>query len=349
MASQSVLPAAPRVAEAAHELSPWYGMAARDAVYRGRMTAHVRTRALPRIALVTCRELPMGDDDGPALQAACAAVGLDADWRIWDDPAVDWGSYDLAVIRSTWDYPPRRDEFVSWARSVPRLANPAEVVSWNTDKAYLRDLAAVGLPVVPTTWLDPPHADQPGAGPLSGPRLPDNGEYVVKPAVSAGGKHTARYAPEDAEQAREHAAKLLAAGQRVMVQPYLAAVDEVGETALVYCGGRYSHAVRKGPLLTGPDYEVDGLYRPETIAPTEPSRAEREVGEAVLAAVPGGPQRLLYARVDMLPGPDGAPVVLEVELAEPSCFLGTAPGAADRFARAVAAHVAASPTGPSGR
>jgi hypothetical protein len=292
---------------------------------------------LPRVALVTCRDLPVGDEDGPALQVACSAAGLDADWRVWDDPAVDWGSYDLVVIRSTWDYTAHRDDFVAWAMSVPRLANPADVVAWNTVKTYLRDLAAAGLPVVPTTWLEP------GAE----PRFPDDGEYVVKPAVSAGARHTARYGPEHGEQARQHAAALLAAGERVMVQPYLAAVDEVGETALLYCGGRYSHAIRKGPLLTGPDSDVPGLYRPETVEPREPSAAERAVADAALAAAPGS--LLLYARVDLLPGPDGEPLLLELELTEPSFFLAASPGAADRFARAVATHVAGSPTGPSGR
>ena len=308
------------------------------------MTPPVRVRAVPRVALVTCRQLPMGDEDGPLLRAACTAAGLDADWLVWDDPAVDWGSYDLVVIRSTWDYPLRRDEFLGWARAVPRLANPADVVRWNTDKTYLRDLAAAGVPVVPTSWLDPSDLD-----PGDEVRLPRNGDYVVKPAVSAGAHDTARYAPEDAEQAREHAARLLAAGQRVMVQPYLTAVDDVGETALLYCGGDYSHAIRKGPLLTGRDAVVEGLYKPETIDPREPSPAERAVADAALAEVPGGAGRLLYARVDLLPGPDGAPLLLELELTEPSFFLGSASGAADRFARAVAAHVAASPTGPSGR
>jgi glutathione synthase/RimK-type ligase-like ATP-grasp enzyme len=314
-------------------------MTTRDALYRSRAAARVRSRALPRVALVTCRELPVGDEDGPALQAACSAAGLDADWRVWDDPAVDWGSYDLVVIRSTWDYTRHRDDFVAWATSVPRLANPADVVAWNTEKTYLRELADAGLPVVPTTWLEP------GVE----PRLPEDGEYVVKPAVGAGARHTARYGPEHGEQARRHAAGLLAAGERVMVQPYLAAVDQVGETALLYCGGGYSHAIRKAPLLTGPDPDVPGLYRPETVEPREPSEEERAVAEAALAAVPGGPQRLLYARVDLLPGPDGEPLLLELELTEPSFFLTASPGAADRFARAVAAAVAASPTGPSGR
>ncbi|MEN3356910.1 MAG: hypothetical protein V7637_892 [Mycobacteriales bacterium] len=285
-----------------------------------------RSRALPRVALVSCRALPLGDEDAPALLAACVAAGLDTEWLVWDDPAVDWTSYDLVVIRSTWDYPPRRDDFVAWAESVPRLANPADVIRWNTDKRYLRDLRQAGLPVVPTEWLAP------GDDVV----LPRSGEYVVKPAVGAGARDTARYRPEHAELAREHAHRMLAEGRQVMIQPYLAAVDEVGETGLLYLGDQYSHAIRKSALLTGPDPEVAGLYREEQVEPAEATSAERKVAELTLAAVPGGPDRLLYARVDLVRGPDGDPIVLEVELTEPSFFLASAPStAADLFASAV--------------
>jgi glutathione synthase/RimK-type ligase-like ATP-grasp enzyme len=301
----------------------------RDDLFRRRMAGSDRSRALPRVALVSCRALPLGDEDGPALLAACVAAGLDTEWLVWDDPAVDWTSYDLVVIRSTWDYPPRRDDFVAWADAVPRLANPADVIRWNTDKTYLRDLEQAGLPVVSTTWLSP------GDDVV----LPRTGEYVVKPAIGAGARDTARYQPGHAEMAREHAQGMLAEGRVVMVQPYLAAVDEFGETCLLYFGGQLSHAVRKSALLTGPEPEVVGLYREEEIGPAEPSDAELKVAEQTLAAVPGGPDRLLYARVDLVPGPEG-PIVLEVELTEPSFFLGDAPTAADLFASAVAGAVA---------
>ncbi|MFL6131027.1 MAG: RimK family alpha-L-glutamate ligase [Mycobacteriales bacterium] len=285
------------------------------------------TRATPRVALATCREHPAGDEDAPLLLAACSAAGLDAEWRVWDDAAVDWDSYDLVVIRSTWDYVPRRDDFAAWAASVPRLANPADVVRWNTDKTYLRDLAGAGVPVVPTEHLAPGDA----------PAWPaDWLEVVVKPAVSAGGQDTARYGPGDVDRARTHAGKLLAASRRVLVQPYLTAVDEVGETAVVHVGGAYSHSLGKAALLLpGAAAEIDELWRPERIEAREPSAAERAVAEQALAAVPGGPERLLYARVDLLPGPDGDPLVIELELTEPSLFLTAVPAGADRFAAAI--------------
>jgi hypothetical protein len=145
-------------------------------------------------------------------------------------------------------------------------------------------------------------------------------------------------------------AGLHAAGRTVLLQPYYAGVETAGETALVYIGGpgglTYSHAVRKGPMLTGPATEIEGLYKQEAIEPRTASAAEREVGERALAAVPGGADRLLYARVDLIPDDRGNPVVLELELTEPSMFLGYAEGAAARFAGAIAARATAGSARP---
>ncbi|GAA1791440.1 hypothetical protein GCM10009682_11810 [Luedemannella flava] len=232
------------------------------------------------------------------------------------------------MLRSPWDYSRRRDEFVAWAATVPALANPAATVAWNTDKRYLAELAAAGVPVVPTTWLSP-------GDPVE---LPADGEWVIKPAVSAGSVDTGRYNltdPSHRALALSHVARLVEAGRVTMLQPYLPAVDTYGETALLYLGGRYSHAIRKGPMLDGPDLGVEGLYKEEAITPRTPTDAERAVADAVLAAVPGGADHLLYARVDLIPGPDGSPLLVELELTEPSLFLGYADGAADRLATAI--------------
>jgi glutathione synthase/RimK-type ligase-like ATP-grasp enzyme len=295
-----------------------------------RRAARGPSRALPRVALATCRELPAGDEDAPVLLAACSAAGLDAEWVVWDDAAVEWSSYDLVVIRSTWDYVPRRDDFAAWAASVPRLANPADVIAWNTDKTYLRELAAAGVPVVPTAWLEP------GAA-ADWPEWPD---LVVKPTVSAGSQDTARYGPDEQDRARAHADRLLAAGRPVMVQPYLAGVDTAGEAMLVHLAGGYSHAFTKAAILRpGESAETDALFRPEQVSPAEPTEDQRSVAERALAAVPGGPVRLLYARVDLLPGETGDPVLIELELTEPSLWLSSVPGSADRLAAAIRAAV----------
>ena len=290
----------------------------------------------PAVALVTCAQLPDLDPDDRLLLAPLAEAGFEVTVAVWDDPAVDWARFDLVVVRNTWDYPLRRDEFVAWARSVPALANPAEVIAWNTDKRYLRDLAAAGVPVVPTTWVAPGEAWSP----------PADGEWVVKPAVSIGSRDSGRYVlPAQRDLAAAHVARLQAAGRLAMVQPYVPSVDSYGETGLIYLGGAYSHAIRKGPLLPGPDPALQGdggsaLYVEEEITARTPTEAEQAVAEATLRALPFDPAQLLYARVDLLDTPDG-PTLIELELTEPSLFVGTAPGAPERFAAAVARRLAA--------
>ena len=160
---------------------------------------------------------------------------------------------------------------------------------------------------------------------------------MIKPAASAGGRRSARYEPADAARARAHVDSLHASGDVAMIQPYVWRIDSVGETALLYLGGVYSHAIRKAALLVPGAAPTTALYLQETIAPREPSGAERAVAERALAAAPIDPGRLLYARVDLVPGDDGSPLVLEVELTEPSLFLSYADGAHARFADAIAA------------
>jgi hypothetical protein len=287
--------------------------------------------APPSVALVTCRDLPGLDADDRPLIPALAALGVRAEPAVWDDPRLDWARFDLVVLRSPWDYTDRHEQFLAWAATVPRLVNPAPVLAWNTVKTYLADLAAAGLPVVPTTFVRP-------GEPVD---LPD-GEYVLKPAVGVGSRDAGRYGPRDAVAAAAHLARLGRSGRTALVQPYQADVDRTGEAALVYLGGTFSHATTKGAMLDGPDPGpgglVDGLYRQERISARTASGAELAVGEAVLAALPGlveGGDRLGYARVDLLPGP-GGPVVLELELTEPSLFLSQAPGAAGRLAAVLA-------------
>ena len=287
----------------------------------------------PRVALATCREFDQLDEDDRLVVPALAAWGVRAEPAVWDDPTVDWTAFDLVVIRSTWDYIDRRDDFLAWAGSVPNLANGVDVLRWNTDKRYLCELAEAGVPVLPTEWLDP--GDEVA--------LPSGGEYVIKPAISAGSRDTGRFDladPAQRELAVRHAQDLLHRGATAMVQPYLDAIDSVGETALLFMAGQFSHAVGKASLLTGPDTAVEGLFRAEKITPRQASTAELETAEAAVAAVPAMPAHdLLYARVDLIPDADGRPVLLELELAEPSLFLGHDDRAASRFAAAIGTHL----------
>jgi hypothetical protein len=295
------------------------------------------TRAAARVAFVTCAELLDLDPDDRLLRDALVERGQPVDALAWDDRAADWRSYDLVVLRSPWDYAPRRADFVAWARSVPGLANPAAVVAWNTDKRYLGELADAGVPVVQTDWVEP-GGDLAGIGGTVAGGSVAGGSVVVKPNVGAGSIDTGRYDLAEAAQrklAEELVRRIHASGRVAMVQPYLDAVDTYGETSLIYLDGAYSHAIRKGPMLSGPDKGAEGLYKAEEIRPREPLDAERVLAERVLEALPFDRNMLLYTRVDVAPGRWGEPVLLELELTEPSLFLGTAPGAADRLAAAI--------------
>jgi O-ureido-D-serine cyclo-ligase len=303
---------------------------------------------MPRIAFVTAIASAALDDDMPLLLAACARAGLPAEVRAWDDFTVSWARYDAVVLRSPWDYHLQRDAFLYWCERVARasrLLNPVELVRWNTDKHYLADLEAAGLPVVPTRFVDPEGDSDADAEPLAVlegflAAYPDAGEIVVKPAVSAGSRDTARYRRDQILAAANHLGLLLAAGRAAMLQPYLDAVDMHGETALLYFDGAFSHAIRKAALLRPDAPGLDHTALPDAIAPRAPDADELRIGEAVLAAVRArGVETPLYARIDLIHGPDAAPRLLELELTEPSLFFATDPRAADRFVAALIARL----------
>jgi glutathione synthase/RimK-type ligase-like ATP-grasp enzyme len=281
----------------------------------------------PRIAAASCARVPQLDDDWLLLQAALAERGVEGTTAVWDDATVDWASFDLVVIRGTWDYFGRLEQFLAWARRVSattRFLNPVSVVEWNTDKRYLRDLAAFDVPVVPTTWVAPGKEwSAPG------------GEFVIKPTVSAGAFETARYRSEEIDEARAHVIRLHQKGLVAMVQPYLPSVDDKGETALMYFGGRYSHAINKGALLRPGQGVVEKLWADMRITPATASAAQQAVADAALAAAAWVTEPATYARVDLLTDLDGGPVVIEVELVEPALFLQEAPGSAARLAEAI--------------
>ena len=267
------------------------------------------------------------DADLPLLVEAAQQRGIDAEITVWDDPAVDWSSYDSVVVRSCWDYVVRREEFLAWTASVPRLHNSHEVIAWNTDKIYLRQLAEAGVPIIETRW-----------DVRDGDDLGDHSEWVVKPSISAGSKDTARWST--AEEVYAHSSALLAAGRTSMTQPYISSVDDEGETAMLYAGTTFSHAIRKGPLLhRGEGVRQDRDSR-ESITPRTPTEAQRSLADAALAAVGqilGHDPGLAYARVDLVSGPDGEPLVIELELTEPSLFLPQSDGGAERLLEAVTA------------
>ncbi|WP_197381352.1 ATP-grasp domain-containing protein [Mycolicibacterium mengxianglii] len=263
----------------------------------------------PRIVLAGCPKLISGDGDDDGLVNALRTRGLAARWLSWDDPQTL--DSDLVILRATWDYTERLDEFLQWTTRVPHLINGPDVVRWNTDKTYLRDLAAAGVPVVESAFFAPGQSvDLPA------------GQVVVKPAVGAGSVGAQRFT--DHRAALDHAARLQDAGMTALIQPYDPRVEQ-GETALVFLGGRPSHAFTKGPMLPSPGstavLDESGTYAEEVLAPARPDDRAWQVGHAALEAAATHlgcvPQDFLYARVDLL-GAHTEPSLLELELVEPS-------------------------------
>ena len=249
-----------------------------------------------------------------ALHDALTARGVAFDRPHWDDPAVDWAAYDLAVVRTTWDYTSRRDAFVDWAARVEvatRLENPADVLRWNTHKGYLIELEERGAPVVPTAWLG--RGDAVDLAALCATRGWD--EVVCKPAVAAGSDGLVRAGggASGHRRAQDALDALLDAGD-VMVQPFRSRIAE-GELSLVAVEGRVTHAVRKRPA--DGEYRVQGRFGGR-YAPERPSPEAVALAEWILTTL-GDP--LLFARVDLITADDGTWELGEVEATEPDLYL----------------------------
>jgi hypothetical protein len=276
------------------------------------------------VAIVSCRQLPEPDHDQDLLLAALSAADVDARLVAWDDPEVDWAEFQLAVVRSTWNYIQHLPAFLEWIQRTSRLTqlwNPAEVVAANCHKRYLIELADRGLPVVPTSYW-PKGADITLAAIMAQQGWD---EVVVKPAVGAGSYLTERFDTSAMVNAEQFWSRAI--GEREMlVQPYLSSVDAYGERCLVWIAGEFTHAIRKNPRLGDAEESVSEAL---AIAADELQLAER-----ALATVA---QDLLYARVDLIRDSADQPVVAEIELIEPSLFLQQSPAALTRLVTAISA------------
>src|SRR5919108_2196758 len=163
----------------------------------------------PSIALVTAVAARDLDEDMPSLESALRNAGADVTLAEWDRPR-DWSRFDVAVLRSPWDYPQRYAEFLGWAEAVSRetkLHNPLPVVKWNSDKHYLADLAAKQVPTVQTMFIEPgQQPDRRIAELLSQPAAE---EFVVKPAVGGGSIDAPRFGRGETADAARPAHPLL--------------------------------------------------------------------------------------------------------------------------------------------
>jgi len=291
--------------------------------------------AHPSVAIAGYRDVAPEFRDDDLLLESLRARGVEAHWTPWDDSDFPWNEMDLVVARTVWDYVLRYEEFMRWldGLTVP-VENDPDLIRWNSDKRYLDDLLEEGLPVVPTRFVEP------------GGRPPEiRFEVVVKPTVSAGGRQTGRFGPAAAAAAHELIAEIGAAGKTAMVQPYLGAVESSGETAIVMIDGEVSHVLRKGAILDADEVAplrddslavAERMYDPELVLASAATDVEIDLAERIIGEVR---RRFgvtpLYARVDMLPGPAGEPLLLELEAIEPNLYFPQAPEAPELLADAI--------------
>jgi glutathione synthase/RimK-type ligase-like ATP-grasp enzyme len=273
-----------------------------------------------RLRIATCRELPEPDADAAPLAAALAAGGFDAQLLAWDDPAVDWDAPIPTILRSTWNYALHVEGFLAWIDRVARAAplwNPPDVVRTNARKRYLLELAARGVPVVPTVLVERGAAFDPGA---------QRERFVIKPEIGAGSLDTRSFEPGDAD-AIAHLAGITSRCA-ALVPPYVASVHDYGERSVIWIDGELTHEIRKTPRFSGDDERIDGPY---PIADDE-----RAVATAALAPYV---DRILYGRVDLARDAAGDPMVMELELIEPSLFFARHPPALARYVAGLAARM----------
>jgi glutathione synthase/RimK-type ligase-like ATP-grasp enzyme len=266
-----------------------------------------------KLRVATCKTLPEVDIDEAPLMAALAAADIDAQLVAWDDPNADWSTPIPTIIRSTWNYALDVEAYLAWVDRVSArspLLNPADVVRGNVHKRYLVELAERGVPVVPTVVAE-------RGAKLPAPSWAVHGRVVIKPEVGAGSLGTKRF--DKLEDGLEHLGELTAKGA-ALVQPYMKSVEDYGERSVIFIDGELTHEIRKSPRFSGDAESVTG---PHPIAPDE-----RAVAEAALAPYR---DRILYGRVDMARGDDGQPMVMELELVEPSLFFPKFPPALDRY------------------
>jgi glutathione synthase/RimK-type ligase-like ATP-grasp enzyme len=287
---------------------------------------------MPRLALATYNPTP-DHIDIPVfdhlLVAPLAARGITAESVAWDDPAVTWTDYDAVLLRSTWDYHQRVDEFVAWLDKLALLGvavyNPAHIVRWNTDKHYLADLARHGATIIPTVFAD-------GTRTLTD-IMAETGwdDVVIKPRYGASAEGVRVFMSDNAADAP--------ALTDMLVQPRLSQVMTDGEHSFVFLNGQYAYAALKRPAAGALFVQIEHGGSETIITPSSTLIAQAEVVmAAAVAHLDIASDDILYARVDGIIL-DGQLHVMELELIEPSLFIYLHAPAPELVADAVAARL----------
>lgn len=314
----------------------------------------------PRIALLTCRHHDHIDSASEGrLMQELVRQGAVVTLAAWDDVLTPIKSEDgpllgevvgadVYVLRTTWDYWDRLDRFREFLTVFSKnedssggLHNSATTALANLDKTYLQELQSAGVPIVPTILVTKGHE----AAAIDQAKANNWSPLIIKPTVGAAAVGLEKFDRPDTA-ALDYLRELTSTGG-ALVQPFLPRVVSEGETSLVYFDGHFSHAVTKVPAAGDFRSQIDfgGVYT--LVEPTEAQQGVAELALAAWEACYG--DRPLYARVDLVPGDDGQPLLGELELIEPELFLNMDDDAATIFASAILARVERPEHAPQGR
>ncbi len=258
------------------------------------------------------------------LRDALERKGLRVHRLDWTNREFDWKKTGAVIFRSTWDYTERYEEFLSFVKNVSRLSvliNPESTILWNLDKHYLRDLHQRGVRIPDTYYIEKGET-------VTLHQLYSRhpfGETILKPAMSAGARHTYRLSKGNLADFEPLFAELLA-NEAMMLQPFLPSVMSYGEITLVVIGGKYSHAVIK--KAKEGDFRVQDDFGGTVHAYTPSDEEIRFAEEAVSVCNP----LPAYARVDILRDHRGEMVVSELEMIEPELWFRFHTPSADMLA-----------------
>lgn len=284
------------------------------------------TASKPTVAIASFVERPDLRTDDAFLREAMEAIGIRPVPVVWDDDSVAWSEFDACLIRSVSDYHRKLEAFLEWLQrlsSALPVWNEPELVAWNTDKSYLRQLNSHGVPIIPTCWLEK------GSKVKFVDLLEARGwdDAVLKPIVGLAAQRLLRV---DGTRGEDQAAlDDLLADFGVMAQPFLPSVVKRGETSLIFIAGELTHTVRK--RAGEGDFRVQGCWGGTSVL-CQPTTAELEIADRTMALLNPCP---IFARIDLVEGPS-SPCLIELELIEPDLFFRDMPEAAGHLANAIA-------------
>ena len=268
-----------------------------------------------KLALLTCTNLPSWEEDDRFFHEALDRSGIEWSVVAWDSDT-EWSIFDAALIRTTWDYVDRREEFLDRLKEIAsqtRLFNPIDIVGWNLEKTYLRDLEESGIPIAPTVWIDT-DIDLKSV-------MTDRGwdRGFLKPVIGACAVDTNRFTLAEVDSAQVWLNDLVEKGERMMLQPYLETVETDGEYSAIYFGQTLSHCVQKIPVQG--DYRVQDDYGASDHSIESTQYPEMmQVAEMTLQYLQDRFSDVLVTRMDFLKTSDSQFVINEVEMIEPSLF-----------------------------